>query len=79
MTRVYSNVVSLEDIDVVFSAIPENSDYGVPGSPTWKEFSELQVDSLAILGVEVEFSELPKELQTVILKFAEDIDESEWE
>lgn len=67
-----------DDIDVDFSCTMEKNDFGVSGSPEWTEpvpGSE-EVISLAILGVDVEITSLPKALQDAIYELADDVD---WE
>jgi len=67
-----------DDIAVDFSCAMEKADYGVSGSPEWLDpvpGSE-EVIYLAICGVDVEITSLPKLLQDAIYELADDVD---WE
>lgn len=64
------------DVAVEYVATMERSDYGVPGSPVWFEPQDVEVVSVEILGIEVAFEALSKELQSEILAMAEECD---WE
>jgi hypothetical protein len=65
-----------KDVTVWYSASMTRNDYGVPGSPVWWEPDDVEVVSVEILGIEVAFEELPKDLQNEILAMA---DECDWE
>ena len=52
-----------DDFTIEFSAYMDTCDYGVSGSPVWHEPKDVEVESLEILGVEVPFDKLPKDLQ----------------
>lgn len=67
-----------EEILVHFTAETERTDYGVPGSPVWDEIdpASIRVCSIEILGCDVKFAALPKELQDAILGLADGL---EWE
>jgi hypothetical protein len=56
------------DIEVVFTAETERSDYGVPNSPVWDEVNvdTIEIMYLTILGVEVDPRQLPKDLLDAI-------------
>lgn len=64
------------DVGVWYSANMERNDYGVPGSPIWYEPQDIEVTMIEILGVEVAFEALPKELQSEVLAMAAECD---WE
>lgn len=63
-----------EELYVTFSARGELSDYGVPGSPTWTEWIDVEVESLSILDVDVDFRQLPPALQDAILSLADEVE-----
>lgn len=65
-----------EQMTVIFSGTAVRSDYGVPGSPVWEEIDDIEIQSLEILGIEVDPGDLPKSLQTAIIELS---DELEWE
>lgn len=54
--------VETEDMTMVFTATMERNDYGVSGSPVWYEATDIELDSLEIMGYEVNLKALPKEL-----------------
>ena len=58
-----------EEVEVAFSATGVVTDYGVDRSPTWIEW-----DNVAILGVAVDVSKLPVELQQAIYALADDLE-----
>lgn len=64
------------DVSVWYAANMERNDYGVSGSPVWYEPQDVEVISIEVLGVEVAFESLPKELQDEVLAMAEECD---WE
>lgn len=65
-----------EHIDVRFSAETEKADYGVPGSPVWHEVDPdtVKIQSLEILGIDVDPSDLPFVLQNAIIELSNDLD-----
>jgi len=65
-----------EHIEVRFSAQTEKADYGVPGSPVWHEVDPdtIKIESLTILGVDVDPTSLPAVLQNAIIELSEDLD-----
>lgn len=65
-----------EDFSVVFSGYGEKIDYGVPGTPVWYEVEDPEVEVVSILGVNVDFESLPKELQESIMELSQEVD---WE
>jgi len=70
--------VNTEYMTLVFTAIMERSDYGVPGSPVWYEPTNIELDSIEIMGYPVDLKALPKGLVGELIgDFADDIDH--WE
>jgi hypothetical protein len=69
--------VSIDSITVAFSADMVKNDYGVPGSPVWDEATNITVESLEMLGVEVDIKTLPPALQSAILDLAAEVED--WE
>lgn len=65
-----------EDIEVRFSAQTEKADYGVPNSPVWHEVDPdtIKIESLTILGVDVDPKDLPFVLQNAIIELSNDLD-----
>ena len=65
------------DILAYYVADGEVTDYGVPGSPRFDVIDEstVEVTGLCILGVDVDFDDLPDALQDEILSMA---DNWEW-
>lgn len=64
------------EISAFFTAEATLNDYGVWGSPRWWEVDErtVEINSLEILGVDVDPSQLPPSLQTAILDLADECD-----
>ena len=67
-----------EDFDVTFTANTERSDYGVPGSPVWDEIVDVEIDSVAFLGVDVDPKTLPKQLINNLLEYADELELDDW-
>jgi len=61
-------------IEVSFVAETEATDYGVPGSPTWHEVRDdtVEVQTLEILGVDVDPAALPKDLLAAIMELSDE-------
>lgn len=79
MTKVYATL-SIDDIDATLSATATQDSYDVQGSPTWTTFEDMRVESIAILGVDVNPKSLPDTLIAKICELAyEWLDESNWE
>ena len=57
-----------EEVEVAFSAT------GVDRSPTWIEWDNVAINDLTILGVAVDVSKLPVELQQAIYALADDLE-----
>ena len=65
MTATYN----VEELNVTFVASTERFDYGVEGSvPVWEEINpdSIEIETLDILGIEVNPDILPQELQRAI-------------
>jgi len=67
-----------ETIEATFVANVEMVDFGVPGSPVWPEVipETIEIQTLEILGVDVDPTKLPTDLYSAILDLA---DEGEFE
>jgi hypothetical protein len=63
-----------EEMEVAFSATGHLTDYGVDRSPTWIEWDNLVINDLTILGVAVDVSKLPVDLQEEIYALADDLE-----
>jgi len=63
-----------EEMEVVFSAAGHLTDYGVDRSPTWIEWGNVAIDDLTILGVAVDVSKLPVDLQEAIYALADNLE-----
>ena len=63
-----------EEVEVAFSATGVVTDYGVYRSPTWIEWDNVTINDLTILGVAVDVSKLPVELQQAIYALADDLE-----
>ena len=58
----------------MFSATGHLTDYGVDRSPTWIEWDNVGIDDLTILGVAIDVSKLPVDLQDAIYALADDLE-----
>ena len=65
-----------DDIEIVYTAETETDDYGVSGSPTWQSVkdSTIDVQHVAILGVDVNVMSLPKDLRDAIHSMCDGLD-----
>ena len=63
-----------EEVEVAFIAAGFVTDYGVDRSPTWIEWDNVAINDLKILGVEVDVSKLPVDLQKAIYALADDLE-----
>ena len=63
-----------EEVEVEFSATGFVADYGVDRSPTWIEWDNVSIGDLVILGVAVDVSKLPVDLQETIYALADDLE-----
>jgi len=68
-----------EEMTIVFSADMDRNDYGVQGSPVWYEPTNIEVDTVEILGVDVDPKCLPKDLIHELLAYADEIDSDDWD
>lgn len=72
--------LDLEEISATLRATASRCDYGVPNSPTWVELEDMAVESVSILGVDVDPKALPKALLGAICECADDyLDVNDWE
>lgn len=65
MTRTYCYGIATyrgEEIDVHFSAAGVKADYGVPGSPRWVEWENVEIESIEMFGFEIKPAALQPEL-----------------
>ena len=63
-----------EEVEVVFIATGVVTDYGMDRSPTWIEWDDVRIYDLTILGVAVDVSKLPVDLQKAIYALADDLE-----
>jgi len=63
-----------EEVGVVFIATGFVTDYGVDRSPTWIEWDNVEIGDLTILGVAVDVSKLPVDLQEAIYALANNLE-----
>ena len=63
-----------DELHVEFSATGQLSDYGVPGSPVWTEWVDVEIDRLEILGHDVDINALPAPVQEAIRALADDLE-----
>lgn len=62
-------------IEARFSATGHYDDYGVPRSPTWIAWEDVEIEDLTILGVEIKDPKvLPLALVNAILALADECD-----
>lgn len=59
-----------DELEVVFTATGELTDYGVQGSPTWVEWGTPTVESVTLLGQPIDFEALASDAQTAITELA---------
>ena len=63
-----------DELHVGFTARGEVSDYGVPGSPVWTEWVDVEIDRLEILGLSVSWRDLPTDLVNAIMELSDDLE-----
>lgn len=63
-----------EELEMTFTARAVKADYGVPGSPTWTEIEDIEVEEIEILGVRVKPEALPRELLEKIHELSTELD-----
>jgi hypothetical protein len=63
-----------EELEVAFSATGQLTDYGVPGSPRWVEWEDIEIEELTILGHKVDPKILPAELVEAIRELADEVE-----
>ncbi len=77
--RVYATL-ELDDITATLSATATLDSYGVPGSPDWVTLEDMRVESVEILGQDVNPKALPFNLLVEIYEQADDwLEYSAWE
>lgn len=71
-----SAIYSDEEMTVVFTAKMERCDYGVERSPVWYEVNPdtIEIQSLEMLGADVDPDTLPKDLLDEILDLSGEVD-----
>ena len=79
MTKTATHCTEDDIICVTFESEGQMTDYGVQRSPVWWEPTEIEVQSLYILGEQQDFDTLSAKVQSVILSLADNICNSEWE
>lgn len=62
-----------DQITATFNGRAQKDDYGVSGSPVWDVVDDVEIQSLEILGIEVDPAVLPITLQTAIIELSEDL------
>jgi hypothetical protein len=67
---------SNDTLDVSFTGVLEHTDYGVPGSPTLTSVERIDITSVSILGVDIDYKILPTSLQDKLFELSEEVD---WE
>ena len=61
------------EVEVEFSAKGVLSDYGVPRSPTWIEWEDVEIEGLTVLDHKVDLKILPDALIEAIRELADDL------
>jgi hypothetical protein len=79
MTKTATHYTEDDIIWVTFESEGQMTDYGVQRSPVWWEPTEIEVQSLHILGEQQDFYQLGEKVQKAILSLADNICNSEWE
>lgn len=75
-TRAYA-WVHTEDVSAKFTAVMVESDYGVPGSPTFYEPEDIELIYVEVFGVELPLKDLPEKLEDAIYDLIDEF-EPEW-
>ena len=63
-----------QELTVTFNGRAVKADYGVSGSPVWTEVVDIEVQSLKILGIDVDINALPDALQKAIMDISDDLE-----
>ena len=63
-----------DELHVEFTARGELSDYGVPGSPVWTEWVDVEIAWVQILGHDVDINALPVPVQEAIRALADEVE-----
>lgn len=66
-----------EEFSVWFEARAEESDYGVPGSPVWTEYTDIAIEAFEFLGLSWPIEQIPDNVYEKLLEYADDCEE--WE
>lgn len=61
-------------LEVFFSADGEVTDYGVQGSPTWVEATDVTLEEVLILGVELPLAKMPQALRDAFYALSEEVE-----
>jgi len=61
-------------LEVFFSADGEVTDYGVQGSPTWVEATDVTLEGVLILGVELPLANIPQALRDAFYALSEEVE-----
>lgn len=62
-----------EELMVTFKGSISRTDYGVQGSPTWSEVTDVEIEELCILGIPVEPSALSNEALNAIHNLSDEV------
>jgi len=60
--------------EIEFTAVMTETDYGVPGSPTFEEIEEVEIETLTIGGTEVDVKTLPITVINIYLSLADELE-----
>lgn len=63
-----------EELRATFTGCATRADYGVPRSPVLAEIEEIEIQSLEILGLEIDPAQLPGPLVARVLALANELD-----
>lgn len=63
-----------EEITATFTARGVRSDYGVPRSPTWTDWEDVEIQDLELFGVKVDPEKLPADLQEAIRELSDELE-----
>ena len=63
-----------EEVEVTFTANMVRNDYGVERSPVWHEPEDIEIDTVSILGVEVDPKYLPEKLVAAIHELSDEVE-----
>lgn len=63
-----------EELEVEFSATGILTDFGVPGSPRWTEWQDIEIEELTILSHKVDPKTLPAGLVEAIRELSAEVE-----